>query len=477
MAVVGGLSTFKGGHRFGRFQGRPKPGIKELPLPKKVLIPLRQRGFVRGDHQQHWAEPRCTVKVGDLVKTGQVIARDDEGLCSPVHASVSGKVLAVEQRDYPFGGQSQTVVIQSDGADTWVDLDSHAAEDYTQLDPEELGRILYETGVADYGLAGFPTAFHSSPSDPGSVKYLVINAVDTEPYVEGNDALLGEEFDKFVTGVTLLRSALGGALVHVGIGYNRAGLIEELQERIPQEWCFVHPLLPKYPQSENDVLVRTLLELNVPSGGWAGDVGAVVCDPQQAVAAYEAVIEGKPVVERVVTVAGSAIQGPANVRVRIGAPLSGLVRLKQAGTTVLGGVMRGVAVDDLQRVSVLRNTEAIVSLKQPSKALNMMSELGLRRDSQTNVYLNFPGLARIADVGLHGLERACVHCGYCFDVCPQNLAPITIADFARTEKLEDAQELDMNACIECGLCTYVCPSKIPVMGLIQDGKRAALEEV
>lgn len=475
MAVVGGLSTFKGGHYFSHFEGRPKAGIRLLAPPKRVAIPLRQRGFIRGEHAQRWAEPKPLVAVGDAVKVGQIIARDDAALCSPVHAPISGKVTAVESRPHPFGGQSQVVVIQSDGKDAWVEL-APAAQGLGQLTPDDVGRILYEAGVADLGLEGFPTPFNSSLAEAGTIKRLVINAINTEPYVEGEDDLLYEEFDKFAGGLKVLRAALGNVEVHVGIGWNRPRIIEELQERIPQEWCLIHPLKNKYPQGEDEVLVRTLLELRVPAGGTASQVGCLVCDVQQAVAAYEAVFEGRPMVQRVVSLAGSAMQQPSNVRVRIGTALGDVVKLKEAGTTVLGGVMRGVAIDDMDAASVLRDTKAVVALRHPKKALNAVSELGLRRDSYTHVYLSLPGLIKIADAGLHGMERACVKCGYCFDVCPQNLAPITIAEYARSDRLADAKALDLSACVECGLCTYVCPSKIPVMSQIQDGKRAALEE-
>lgn len=474
MAILGNLSTFKGGHYFGHFQGRAGGQLKALPAPKRVLIPLRQRGFVRGELSNAWAEPKLLVSVGDPVKVGQVIARDDDARCSPVHATISGKVSAIKSQQHPFGGSSQTVVIDADGKDDWVELTPHA-QDFAQLSPEQIGKILYEAGVADLGLEGFPTAYGSALAEPGKVKYLVVNAVNTEPYVEAEDALLYEEFDKFATGIKLLRAALGNVEVHVGIGYNKPRIVEELQQRIPQEWCSLHPLLPKYPQGEDEVLVRTLLNLRVPLGGVPSQVGALVCDVQQAVAAYEAVLEGRPLVERAVSLAGSAVQGPANVRVRIGTPLSELVKLKSAGITVLGGVMRGAAVADLQAASVLRDTKAVVALPHPQKVLNMVAELGLRKDSHTKVFLNVPGLEKAADAGLHGLERACVRCGYCFDVCPQNLAPIMIADFVRMDKLQDAKDLHMNACVECGLCTYVCPSKIPVMSHIQEGKRKALE--
>lgn len=475
MAVVGGLSTFKGGHYFSRFEGRPKAGIKVLRPPKKVSLPLRQVGFVRAERSKLWATPKPLVQTGDAVKVGQIIARDDAALCSPVHAPISGKVTNVASQNHPFGGQTQVIVIEADGKDTWVPIEPKA-DTFTQMSSDEVAQLLYEAGVSGLGSEGFPTPSNSSPAQAGQIKHLVINAIDTEPYFEGNDELLYEAFDKFVGGLKVLRHALGNVEVHIGIGWNKPRLIEEIQDRIPQEWCYVHPLKTKYPQGEDEVLLRTMLELRVPASGAPSDVGCLVCDVQQAVSAYEAVLEGRPMVDRVVSVAGSALHEPANVRVRIGTPLSDFVKLKEAGTTVLGGVMRGVAVDDLQAASVLRDTKAIVALRQPKKALNAVTELGFRRDSYTNVYLSVPGVEKIADVGLHGMERPCLRCGYCFDVCPQNLAPIVIADYARAEKLEDAVSLDMGACIECGLCSYVCPSKIPVMSRIQDGKRALLQE-
>jgi len=475
MAVVGGLSTFKGGHYFGDFEGRPKSELQVARPPKRALVPLRQQGFIRGEHKKTWAEPKALVAVGDTVKTGQVIARDDEALCSPVHSPISGKVTAIESQEHPFGEATQVVIIESDNKDDWVELQSHA-DDYSSLSSEELSQILYETGVSGLGLEGFPTAFNSGMAEPGSINKLVINAIQTEPFVDGDDELIYDEFDKLITGIHLLRSALGTTEVHIGIAWNKPRIIEEIHSRIPQEWCYVYPLKNKFPQGEDEVLLRTILGLRVPAGGVPSQVGALVCDVQQAVAAYEAVLEGKPFVERVVSVSGSAMQTPSNMKVRIGTPLNDFVKLSEAGSTVLGGVIRGVKIDNLKTVSVLRDTKSIVALKHPRKALTAVSEPGFRRDSYTNVYAVIPGLTKIADDGLHGMDRACVRCGYCFDVCPQNLAPIIIGEHAKQDQLEDCKELDIGACVECGLCSYVCPSKIPVMTLIQDGKAKIAEE-
>lgn len=474
MAVLAGLSTFKGGHRFPFLRGRPRGKIRTLRPPKRVVLPLRARGFVRGEQARLWAEPAPLVKEGDAVKVGQIIARDDEALCSPVLATVSGRVAAIETRPHPFGGESRVVVLEADGRDAW--LETEAALEPAALSAEELGRRLYEAGVTVLGREGLPTAYRSSPAEAGQIRTLVVNAVPTEPFVEGDDALMYEAFEAFAGGIKLLRQLLGNVEVHIGIGYHRPRVIEELQERIPQDWCFLHPLLPKYPQGEDEVLIRTLLERRLPAGGLPSDVGALVVDVQTCVAAYEAVFEGRPFVERVVSVAGTAVRGPANVRVRIGTPLSEVLALEAPGVIALDGALRGAAVEELDNAPILPDTRAVVALRRPEKVLTLVSDPGFDKASYTKAYLALPGLPKAADAGLHGLERPCVRCGFCLDVCPQNLAPIMIAEAARDGRLEDARALDMAACVECGLCSYVCPSKIPVMSHIQEGKRAALEE-
>lgn len=469
MATLAPLKTFKGGHYFGLFEGTPRgKRLQNAPLPPTVIIPLRQ-GFS--------AEVAPTVKEGDHVKTGQVIGRNEPNPkkpSTPVHASISGRVMKIEKRSHPLGGETLCVQIESDGKDEWVKLDCPA--NYEQLSPQELGKILYEAGVTSGGQSGFPTIYHTAAGTPEKIRYLIINAVETEPFCEATDQLLYEEFDKFVGGIKILRQALGNVQVHIGLGYNKPRIYEELIKRFEHsDWCTIHQLRPKYPQGDDAVLIRTLVGLLLPQRGYATDVGCVVQDVQHCVAAYEAVVEGKPFVERVVSVAGSTIKDPGNYRVRVGTPIGNLLEnnLKGNGRIVLGSVMRGQAQGDLE-VPITRETPAVIVLREAERELFPIAGLGLDRDSFTRAYLSLPWVKKRATTSLYGNPRPCVKCGYCVDVCPQNLVPALLGEYSANGLLSEAQNIDLFACIECGLCAYVCPSKIPLLEQIREGKRKIL---
>ncbi|MCI2431097.1 RnfABCDGE type electron transport complex subunit C [Candidatus Acetothermia bacterium] len=476
MAVLGSLKTFQGGHYFGLFEGTPRGRrLSNAPLPKRVTIFLRQ-GFS--------AEVAPLVQVGDRVKTGQVIGVNEpnpQRPSTPVHATISGRVTVIEKQPHPLDGQpTLAVTIESDGKDEWQFL-QRPAPNYERLSAEELGKILYDAGVTSGGQAGFPTAFATAYGLPERMRYLLINAIETEPYFEATDQLLYEEFDKFINGIKILRQALGNVQVHIGLGYNKPRIYEELITRLEYyDWCTVHQLLPKYPQGEDAVLTRTLIDLLVPKGGYVTDIQCVVQDVQHCVAAYEAVVEGKPFVERVISVAGSAVKEPKNLRVRIGTPIAELLDnniCSKAARIVLGSVLHGRDQQNLD-LPALKDTPAVVALKEAEAELMPVAGPGFDRDSFTGAYVSLPWLKiKRANTSLNGNERACVRCGYCLDVCPQNLFPAMLGEYCANHLVSDALNIDLMACIECGLCAYVCPSKIPLLEQIREGKRHALEEV
>jgi len=471
VAVVGTLKTFKGGHYFKKFEGTPSGPILNATLPSRVLLPLRQ-GF--------GVEVAPVVSVGDEVLAGQIVGRSDEKLSSPVLSSISGKVTEILEIDHPEDGKlTAAVVIESDGKDDWQTLKLPEGN-FERWSSEDLSTVLYEAGITGMGKYGFPSALNSAEIELDKVQYLLINAIETEPYLEGSKVLLHEEFEKFVNGIKVLKGALGNIEVHVGLSYDHPHILEELENRLEyHDWLFLHPLLPKYPQGEDEVLLKSLIDVEVPAGEAPGVVGAVMANVEQVVAAYHAAIEGKPFIEKVVSIGGSSIGSPAIAKVRIGTMLNEL--LEQYGharpsSVVLNGPMRGHEVDE-SATSVLRNTDAIVALKPAEQKLLGGLTPGFGLDSYTRIIPPVFGGPRRATTSLNGLEKPCIRCGYCIDICPQNLHPIWIAEAADRGDSAEMGKLDAFACIDCGLCSYVCPSKIPVMEKIQSGKQEIREEL
>jgi electron transport complex protein RnfC len=470
MAIVGTLKTFKGGHYFKKFEGSSNEPLVQAQLPKRVKLPLRQ-GYGQ--------ECAPVVAVGDRVKTGQIIARSDERVCTPILAPISGKITAIGEAPHPIDGRVTKVIsIDSDSLDEWHHLELPEGS-FERWSAEDLGTVLYEAGVTGLGKAGFPSPFNSSEVEPDGINTLIINLVETEPYLEAQKILLYEEFEKFVTGIKILKGALGNIEVHIGIGYDQPDILEELENRLEyHDWLILHPLLPKYPQGEDEILVKSLLNREIPAGQYSTSLGIVVADVQQAVAAYDAVIEGKPFVQAAVSVGGSAMGAPANAKVRIGTLVSDLCEEfghSSPSEIILGGPMRGSAVSE-DGASIMRGTEAMLAMKGPQKKKFGGSGPGFGLDSYTRIIAPIFGGKRKGTTGLNGIPKPCIHCGYCVDVCPQNLHPIWIAEAADRGDSQKTRELDISACIDCGLCSYVCPSKIPVMEQIQAGKREIREE-
>ena len=414
-------------------RGIPAPA----PIPAQVVIPLRQ----------HIGAP-CTplVKPGDTVGLGQKLG-DGEGLCVPVHASVSGLVTAVEPRPHPGGGQVLSVVIENDYQDTPASaLEPHL--DLSGLTKEEIVSIIGEAGIVGMGGATFPTDV-KTVAGMGRVDTLIANACECEPYITADDALLCTYPEQVLRGMGVLMAVLEPKRVVLAVEDNKSeavGILKKQMETFPGIELLILPT--RYPQGAEKQLIQAVTGRQVPPGALPKDVGCAVFNAATFASIYKAVYEGEPVTRRIVTVTGEGVREPKNLIVRIGTPFSEVIAAAGGLTgdvwkVLSGGPMMGVAQADLA-VPVVKGTNAVLCLSRAQDR--------------------------------EGAHPQCIRCAKCVTACPMSLQPLYLYRFEQAGDLTALRRLNLTDCIECGCCAYVCPGRLPLVESFRAGKRAVKEE-
>ena len=435
-----GLRTFSGGvHPSDSKKLTNALEIIEPPLPERVVIPLRQSLGAP-------AEP-C-VKIGDEVSTGEKIG-DAAGFVSvPVHASITGSVSAIGRFPHPLGGEHQAIVIEGNGEDTWhesVKLRAHV----DSLSPKEIIDIICEAGIVGLGGAAFPTHVKLSPPDSKPIDVAILNGAECEPWLTADHRLMLERPRDVLKGFELIMRALGCTKGYVGIESNKPDAVESMRGAVPDGSSIqVVMVQVKYPQGAEKQLIDALTRRKVPAGGLPMDVGAVVQNVGTALAVYEAVYLGRPLVSRVVTITGTQVERPANYLPRVGTMVSSLVEqsggLKEDIAKVIsGGPMMGMAQFTLD-VPVIKGMSGVL-------------------------------LLGAGDIDTKPPDP-CIRCGHCVHACPMKLLPTTIEKFVMVGNLDRALQLGLNDCMECGSCAYVCPSRRRLVHQFKFGKYLAAEK-
>ncbi len=430
-----GLPTFKKGiHPNDNKSFTNHKPIEYLPIPEEVFIPLQQHIGVAGD---------VLVEKGQEVKTGQVIGKSEKFVSAPVHASITGTVKAVDQFLHPLGIKATMIHIEKTAEeDEWETLDT--PENWETASIEDLRNLIWQAGIVGLGGAAFPTHVKLAPPKEKKINTFILNGVECEPFLTADHRAMLEMGDKMLTGMSIIMKILDTENGYIGIENNKPDAIEMMNELVSKKFpAFkVVPLKVKYPQGAEKMLIEAIVKRRVPAGGLPMDVGTVVNNVGTALAVANAVLEGKPLIERIITVTGQGITEPKNLMVRLGTPFKILLEscggLKESAIQVyMGGPMMGFAQYDMN-VPIVKATSGIICQEK--------SDIFKKK--------TYP----------------CIQCGNCVSVCPMNLLPTRLSSFAEMVKLEEAEEFGILNCIECGSCSYVCPSNIPLVQWIRVGK-------
>ena len=418
---------------------RRKPIMPLEQAPKQVVIPLTMC-------TDGGAVP--TVQPGDKVTVGQVIAKPTQAGVY-VHASVSGRVRAIEPRPHPWGGRWDAIVIDNDGRDTPCP-DLPEPMDWTRMNRQEALDRICQAGITSMGGGASPTHLRLAQS-VGRVDTLIVSAAECEPYLTADHRLLLEHGDQVLQAVQMLAQLLWADRAGLVVAGDKLNAVEFLERRLRRKRRAVElvTIQARYPMGMEKQLVRTVTGREVPPGQSAIDVKCAVFNVATAYTLRSALLEGTPVTHRVVTVSGGAVTRPRNLWVPIGTPLSCLLEeaggLKEEPAVILtGGPMTGTVQKDLS-APVVKNTSALLCLTQ--------RELGSARQPET----------------------VCVRCGHCVDACPMNLNPAFVYRAVRLGEQDRLSQLRLEDCMECGCCTYICPSHIPLEDLVRQGKKLLKE--
>lgn len=409
-------------------------GLTAIESPKQVIIPLLQ----------HIGKP-CDplVKVGDYVYFGQKIG-DGEGLCVPVHASVSGTVTAIEAMPHTNGGTQMAVVIENDFKDA-VCPDIAPFKNPEEITAEELFACIREAGLVGMGGATFPTDVKAI-SSLKQIDTLIINACECEPYITADDALMIADAKCILDGVALLSRVLTPEKAIIAIEDNKKEAARVMKEQLKNYPGISLQILPThYPQGAEKQLVKAVTGREVPAGALPRDVRCAVFNVATAEMVHQAVYEGMPLVRRVVTVTGEAVKNPGNYIVPIGTSFKYLIEhsgglTEDVEKVIAGGPMMGRTQETLD-VPVIKGVGAVLCLQEQKT--------------------------------VRGTE--CIRCGKCVEVCPMHLEPLYLYRYGKANRTDLLQSYNLVDCMECGCCSYTCPAKLPLVETFRLGK-AALKE-
>lgn len=433
------LRTFKGGvHPYdGKELSKDKP-IRDLKPQGDLVFPL----------SQHIGAPATPVVAkGDTVLRGQKIADAGGFVSAPIFSSVSGTVKAIEPRRVAVGDMVNSIIITSDGQ--FTETEFTPCQDYTTLSKEEIISKIQNAGVVGMGGAGFPTHVKLSPKNPEGIEYIIANCAECEPYLTSDYRSMVEEPEKLITGMKIILQLFPQAKGLLGIEDNKSDVIASLTELVKDEPRIeVVPLMTKYPQGGERQLIKACTGREINSKMLPADAGCIVDNVATINAIYTAVVEGKPVIDRIFTITGDAVADPCNYRICIGTSCQEI--LEAAGgfksepeKLISGGPMMGFAVFG-----------ADIPTTKTSGALLAMTEDEVSKFEST----------------------ACINCGRCVEACPEQLVPSRLSKFADHKDMASFEKWYGLECIECGSCSFACPARKPLAQAIKTMKKQVLAE-
>ena len=428
------------------FSGGIHPDDGKRFSKDREVVPVMPHGEMVYPLSQHIGAPaKPVVKKGDFDLKGQVIAEAGGFVSAPVHASVSGTVKGIEPRFNPAGTKVDCIIVEND--EQYTEIEYEPVKPLGEMSREEIIEKIGNAGIVGMGGAGFPTRVKLSPKEPEKIDYVIANCAECEPYITADYRRMLENTDELISGMKVLLTIFPNAKGIFAVEDNKKDCIEKLEEFIQaDERMEVKAMMTKYPQGAERQLIYTVTNRAINSAMLPADAGCIVDNVETLIGIHRAVIEGKPLVERVVTVSGDAVNNPGNFKVLLGTSHRELAEAAggfaaEPEKLISGGPMMGFAMITLD-APVTKTSSSLLAFKKDA-----VSQLR---------------------------ESACINCGRCVQVCPSRIIPSRLADYAKRH--DEVSFVAMNGleCVECGSCSYVCPAKRQLKQAIGSMRKTAL---
>jgi len=409
--------------------------VRRMPFPKRLALPLRQ----------HAGKPaKALVKKGDHVERGDMIAEADGFVSVPIHASAAGTVVDIDWWPHQDGSMAETIVIDVDEFSAQVPR-PRIIPDWAGLTPDQVRQEVQNAGVVGLGGAAFPTHVKLAPPKDTPIDWLLVNGAECEPYLTTDHRTMVEYPERVHFGIRIMMQTLGVKRAVIGVEMNKPDAIEALERTKPDDIdVSIQPLIVKYPQGAEKMLIQVVTGKEVPSGKLPMHVGAVVQNVGSIATIAEIFDTGLPLIERIVTVTGPGVVKPSNLIVPVGTLLADVLDFcggitDDAAEIVFGGPMMGSSQPDMQ-TPLIKGTTGIVVLTE----------------NEVKPKQTYP----------------CIKCGHCLDSCPVFLNPSQLGILAQAGRYEEMVDMHLMDCMLCGSCSYVCPSNIPLSQMFALGKSA-----
>ncbi len=406
---------------------------QRMPFVERYTLPV---------HQHLGAPPRPVVAAGQRVQRGQLVAEPGAFVSTALHSPVTGWVRAIGPRRFPGGRYEQAIEIEADRYASQR-LRVESPPDWRSLSLEDFVSLVQHSGIVGLGGASLPAHVKYSLRDGVKIKTLIANGAECEPYLTNDHRIMVEQPEALLRGIEILHTLLGAEESIIGIELNKPDAIETLRAHIRSDQPIrVVPLRVKYPQGDSKMMIKSILDVEVPAGLHAADLGIIMNNVSTVAAIADYFASGMPYIDRMVTVSGPGIEYPANLVVPLGTPVREVLRFcggvrEDTREVVMGGPMMGTPV---------------ASLDEPV----IKSSSGL--------------LAFTAEHTARPTEYPCIRCGRCVEACPYFLNPARLAKLAKARLYDEMKAFQVMECVECGSCTYSCPSGIPIVQMIRTAK-------